>query len=460
MAESFNRMAGALQEQHGQLEQQAFTDSLTGIPNRALFEDRARHALNRTLRTSERIAVLMIDLDDFKLVNDGLGHASGDELIAAGGPADRRRDAPVGHRRPTRGGRVRGAARERPQPRRRPAPRPSASARLFDAPFNLNGEEVVVTTSIGIAMAQDSLDAEELLRRADLAMYRVKERGKDGKHLLRSRHGGSSRRPARRPQRTAEGPRAQRARGPLSADRQPRDRCGRGRRGADALGPARPRPGAAAGLHPVRGGDRADPADGCLDPQGGMHPGPRMARRTAAPRGSWSASTSPPGSSWIPTSSRSSARPIVDTGLEPHGLVLEVTESSVMQNPEVTIPEARPDRPERRAALARRLRRGLFVAQPSPAPARQRASRSPGRSSRGSPIPKPTRGSSAASSSWPTASGCTWWPRASRRPSSARRSSRSDVSWARASSSRGRSSCRRCVRSCASSRSLHQSPEG
>ena len=82
MAETFNGMAEALQEQHQQLERQAFTDSLTGIANRALFEDRARHALNRSLRTHERIAVLMIDLDDFKLVNDGLGHSSGDELIA------------------------------------------------------------------------------------------------------------------------------------------------------------------------------------------------------------------------------------------------------------------------------------------------------------------------------------------------------------------------------------------
>ena len=69
MAETFNGMAEALQQQHRQLEQQAFTDSLTGIPNRALFEDRARHALDRSLRTNERIAVLMIDLDDFKPVS-------------------------------------------------------------------------------------------------------------------------------------------------------------------------------------------------------------------------------------------------------------------------------------------------------------------------------------------------------------------------------------------------------
>ena len=84
LAATFNRMAEALQGQHRQLERQAFTDSLTGIPNRALFEDRMRatRSTGRCAR-SERVAVLMIDLDDFKLVNDGLGHASGDELIAA-----------------------------------------------------------------------------------------------------------------------------------------------------------------------------------------------------------------------------------------------------------------------------------------------------------------------------------------------------------------------------------------
>ena len=205
MAETFNGMAEALQQQHGQLEQQAFTDSLTGIPNRALFEDRARHALDRTLRTNEQIAVLMIDLDDFKLVNDGLGHSSGDELIVQ---AARRIDDAT---RPSDtvarlGGdefavlleSVRGlddalAAAERIR-------------RLFDAPFVLGGADVVVSTSIGIAIAVDSLDAEELLRRADLAMYRVKEHGKDGTRLLRSRHGGPGGRPARRAERRSARP--------------------------------------------------------------------------------------------------------------------------------------------------------------------------------------------------------------------------------------------------------------
>jgi diguanylate cyclase (GGDEF)-like protein len=179
VADAFNRMADALQQQHGQLEHQAFTDALTEIPNRALFEERARHALERTAGTGQRLAVLMIDLDDFKLVNDGLGHSSGDELIALA--ATRL----SGAARPTDtvarlGGDefavllegVRGlddalAAAER-------------FRRLFDTPFHLGGSDVVVSASIGIALSVDSLNADELLHRADLAMYRVKDRGKDG----------------------------------------------------------------------------------------------------------------------------------------------------------------------------------------------------------------------------------------------------------------------------------------
>jgi diguanylate cyclase (GGDEF)-like protein len=179
MAETFNGMAGALQEQHSELERQAFTDSLTGIPNRALFEDRVRHALSRSAGTSERIAVLMIDLDDFKLVNDGLGHSSGDELIALAATRISQAARPSDTVARLGGDEfavllenVRGlddilGAAERIR-------------RLFDATFRLDGADVLISASIGIAMEQDSVSADELLPRADLAMYRVKEHGKNG----------------------------------------------------------------------------------------------------------------------------------------------------------------------------------------------------------------------------------------------------------------------------------------
>jgi diguanylate cyclase (GGDEF)-like protein len=179
MEDAFNRMAVALQEQHEQLEHQAFTDALTAIPNRALFEDRARRALERTAGTGQRVAVLMIDLDDFKLVNDGLGHSSGDELIALAAARLSGAARPMDTVARLGGDEfavllegVRGlddalAAAERVR-------------RLFDEPFQIGGSDVVVSASVGIALSAGSVDADELLHRADLAMYRVKERGKAG----------------------------------------------------------------------------------------------------------------------------------------------------------------------------------------------------------------------------------------------------------------------------------------
>ena len=282
MADTFNRMAEALQEQHGQLERQAFTDSLTGIPNRALFEDRARHALDRTLRTSERVAVLMIDLDDFKLVNDGLGHASGDELIAA---AARRIDEAT---RPSDtvarlGGDEFAVLLESVRGLDDALTAAERIRELFDSPFDLNGAEVVVSTSIGIAMAQDTIDAEELLRRADLAMYRVKEGGKDGSAFFD---------PAMEDRAVDRLDVLNGLRKAIECDElvvhyQPIVNLETGAVVAAEALMRWDRPGhglvRAAGLHPVRRGDRADPADGRLDPQGGLHPGVRMARARRPP---------------------------------------------------------------------------------------------------------------------------------------------------------------------------------
>ena len=78
---TFNAMAKALEAQRAELERHAFADTLTGLPNRALFEGRARDALARVAGTAQRVAVLVLDVDGFKLVNDGLGHASGDRLL-------------------------------------------------------------------------------------------------------------------------------------------------------------------------------------------------------------------------------------------------------------------------------------------------------------------------------------------------------------------------------------------
>lgn len=176
LGETFNRMAAAMQEQHVELEHRAFTDPLTGIPNRAFFERRARAAL---ARDPEHVAVLMIDIDDFKLVNDGLGHASGDALIVAAA------ERISGAARPTDtvarlGGDEFAILLEGVRGLREARAVAERLRRRFDAPFAIAGEALVVSASVGVAVAGDASTPEDLLRRADLAMYEVKERGKNG----------------------------------------------------------------------------------------------------------------------------------------------------------------------------------------------------------------------------------------------------------------------------------------
>lgn len=176
LGETFNRMAAVMQAQHVELEHRAFTDPLTGIPNRAFFERRARAAL---ARDPEHVAVLMIDIDDFKLVNDGLGHASGDALIVAAAQRIRGAARPADTVARLGGDEfaillehVRGLDEAR-----------AVAERLrtrFDTPFAIAGEALVVSASVGVAVAGDARTPEDLLRRADLAMYGVKEHGKNG----------------------------------------------------------------------------------------------------------------------------------------------------------------------------------------------------------------------------------------------------------------------------------------
>ncbi|HEY8467265.1 MAG TPA: EAL domain-containing protein [Solirubrobacterales bacterium] len=156
------------------LAHEAFHDSVTGLPNRSLFIDRVFHALARAQRSQVPIAVLIIDLDDFQKVNEGLGHRLGDALLTD--VASRM----TGCLRPSDtlarlGGDEFAALLEDVGPE--DAER--VAARLLGAleePFDLGGRSVRVGASIGIATGAS--DPETLIRDADLAMYRAKEQGK------------------------------------------------------------------------------------------------------------------------------------------------------------------------------------------------------------------------------------------------------------------------------------------
>jgi diguanylate cyclase (GGDEF)-like protein/PAS domain S-box-containing protein len=155
----------------------ALHDSLTSLPNRALFADRLGHALDRSVDRGESIAVLFLDLDDFKTVNDSLGHGRGDELLARVGA--RLLEATSEPDTVARlGGDEFAVLVENADG---PGDVAIATRRLIAAlepPFDLDGQTVSVRASIGIAISPEAgTDAEDLLRAADVAMYAAKNSG-------------------------------------------------------------------------------------------------------------------------------------------------------------------------------------------------------------------------------------------------------------------------------------------
>ena len=172
----------------------ALHDSLTGLANRTSFLDHLELALTRAARTGKGAAVLFIDLDNFKLVNDSFGHAAGDELLKAVGS------------------RLRGAIRQMDvvarqggdeflillsDLERHPAEEidfmgaaevvASTLRRILRAPFLVEGIEIYISASVGISLYPgDAGDSETLLKHADVAMYSVKEAGRDGHARYRS----------------------------------------------------------------------------------------------------------------------------------------------------------------------------------------------------------------------------------------------------------------------------------
>jgi diguanylate cyclase (GGDEF)-like protein/PAS domain S-box-containing protein len=165
-----------------QLTHQAFHDPLTGLANRALFRDRVGHALSLARRQNRAVAVMFLDLDDFKKVNDSLGHAVGDDLLAA---VARRLMTCVRQSDTVArlGGDEFAILVEDAGPEGERAKVADRITSEMLRPFDVRGREIVMGASIGIAAASDADTADDLLRNADLAMYIAKSGGK-GRHAV------------------------------------------------------------------------------------------------------------------------------------------------------------------------------------------------------------------------------------------------------------------------------------
>ena len=157
---------------------QAFHDSLTGLANRALFRDRVDHALERCSREPDRIGVLFIDLDDFKVINDTHGHAAGDRVLQTVSAV--LLNATRGCDTVSRlGGDEFAVLLERVNQEEGPEVAAQRIVNALARPIEAaTGQRVTVSASIGIALRDNAETRDELLRNADVALYEAKTRSR------------------------------------------------------------------------------------------------------------------------------------------------------------------------------------------------------------------------------------------------------------------------------------------
>ncbi len=162
-----------------ELRLRAFHDSLTGLANRALFIDRLEHAITRAHRSRERMAVLFLDLDDFKTINDSLGHGEGDQVLVATA-ARLQGGLRAGDTIARMGGDEFAILLEDTAEDDAPVDVAERLLATLQAPFSHGDRELFVRASVGVApISGRGESAEELLRNADAAMYIAKGRGKN-----------------------------------------------------------------------------------------------------------------------------------------------------------------------------------------------------------------------------------------------------------------------------------------
>ncbi len=191
LAQSFKDMRQNLQSSNEQIRYLAYHDHLTALPNRLMFNDYLEHSLGRARRASETLALLYIDLDNFKRINDTLGHHAGDELLTL--LAQRLRSSlrqedylarPESERETDTVARVGGDEFTIILPAiKSPYAGASVATRVLEMlshPFSVGPHEIFITVSIGITTyPQDAQNAEALVKNADVAMYHAKEQGKN-----------------------------------------------------------------------------------------------------------------------------------------------------------------------------------------------------------------------------------------------------------------------------------------
>jgi diguanylate cyclase len=168
----------------------ALHDELTGLPNRRLFQDRLANTLERARRSGAQAALLIIDLDDFKQVNDSVGHHVGDELLKRVSSLFlgrvRRSDTVA-----RTGGDEFSVILEEPMSRADAVRVGRSLTQLLESPFEVNGNTLHVGASVGIAIfPDDATDAESLCIAADLRMYA-------GKHASKAKNADDPQRPFR-----------------------------------------------------------------------------------------------------------------------------------------------------------------------------------------------------------------------------------------------------------------------
>lgn len=173
-----------LKDANERMEQLALFDSLTGLANRRLFMDRLERALQNAKRRKTQIALLFLDLDQFKRINDTLGHDAGDLLLLT--VADRLRSCVRAQDTVARlGGDEFTILLSDIDDTRAVTNIAKNVLKTLKAPIRLHKQEVIVSTSIGITLAPtDSDNAENLMKNADLALYKAKDKGRDRHHYF------------------------------------------------------------------------------------------------------------------------------------------------------------------------------------------------------------------------------------------------------------------------------------